>query len=109
MTICLDRRKLLIFIVAYHAEGTIARVIQRIPADQLASDYDIEVLIIDDGSHDRTFEVSVLERELTRYAFPIHVLYNPENQGYGGNQKIGFYYAIENGFDYVVGHAKLIF
>ena len=101
MTICLDRRKLLIFIVAYHAEGTIARVIQRIPADQLASDYDIEVLIIDDGSHDRTFEVSVLERELTRYAFPIHVLYNPENQGYGGNQKIGFYYAIENGFDYV--------
>jgi 2-polyprenyl-3-methyl-5-hydroxy-6-metoxy-1,4-benzoquinol methylase len=29
------------------------------------------------------------------------VLHNPLNQGYGGNQKIGFHYAIENGFDIV--------
>jgi glycosyltransferase involved in cell wall biosynthesis len=29
------------------------------------------------------------------------VLYNPVNQGYGGNQKIGYHYAIENGFDFV--------
>jgi hypothetical protein len=29
------------------------------------------------------------------------VLFNPVNQGYGGNQKIGFHYAIKNGFDYV--------
>jgi SAM-dependent methyltransferase len=30
------------------------------------------------------------------------VLYNPENQGYGGNQKLGYQYAIRHGFDVVV-------
>ena len=59
------------------------------------------MLIIDDASKDRTFELGVRERDGSSYAFPIHVLYNPVNQGYGGNQKIGFHYAIENGFDYV--------
>ena len=29
------------------------------------------------------------------------VLYNPENQGYGGNQKIGYQFAIKNKFDVV--------
>ena len=33
--------------------------------------------------------------------FDVTVLVNPENQGYGGNQKIGFHYAIEGGFDIV--------
>jgi 2-polyprenyl-3-methyl-5-hydroxy-6-metoxy-1,4-benzoquinol methylase len=33
--------------------------------------------------------------------FPIHVLLNPVNQGYGGNQKIGYRYAIDRGFDSV--------
>src|SRR4029078_344169 len=30
------------------------------------------------------------------------VLYNHENQGYGGNQKLGYQYAIRHGFDAVV-------
>ena len=34
-------------------------------------------------------------------AFKLHVLSNPINQGYGGNQKIGYHFAIRNGFDYV--------
>ena len=33
--------------------------------------------------------------------FDLTVLVNPENQGYGGNQKIGFHYAIDNAFDVV--------
>ncbi len=33
--------------------------------------------------------------------FPLHVLFNPVNQGYGGNQKIGYHFAIERGFDFV--------
>src|SRR5262249_13437411 len=33
--------------------------------------------------------------------FKVTVLYNPVNMGYGGNQKIGFHYAIENRFDFV--------
>ena len=33
--------------------------------------------------------------------FPLHVLFNPVNQGYGGNQKIGYHFAIKNDFDFV--------
>lgn len=29
------------------------------------------------------------------------MLFNPVNQGYGGNQKLGYRYAIENGYDFV--------
>jgi len=32
---------------------------------------------------------------------PLRVLFNPINQGYGGNQKIGYHYAIKERFDFV--------
>jgi glycosyltransferase involved in cell wall biosynthesis len=95
-----DRNKrVLIFIVAYNAERTIQDVVRRIPAS--LARYDTEILIIDDSSRDDTFgRAHVLEKD-AETPFPIRVLYNPVNQGYGGNQKIGFRYAIENGFDIV--------
>ena len=94
-----SKKRVLIFIVAYNAERTIEDVIGRIPLS--LTDYDTEILIIDDSSGDRTFELAH-EYEKTRHApFPLTVLFNPVNQGYGGNQKIGFHYAIEKGFDAV--------
>src|ERR1019366_5015669 len=88
--------RVLIFVVAYNAEHTIQSVIQRIP-DSL-SQFDTEILIIDDSSKDQTFHKA---RALGDSRFPMTVLFNPVNQGYGGNQKIGFHYAIEKGFDIV--------
>ena len=88
--------KILIFVVAYNAERTIQSVIQRIP-DSLA-EYHTEILIIDDSSKDQTFRQA---RETENSRFPLTVLFNPVNQGYGGNQKIGFTYAIQKGFDIV--------
>ncbi len=88
--------RLLIFIVAYNAETTITSVLSRIPA-AIAADYDAEILVIDDASKDRTFE----RGRAGSCAFPLTVLYNPVNQGYGGNQKIGYFYAIKHGFDFV--------
>ena len=32
----------------------------------------------------------------------VTVLYNPKNQGYGGNQKIGYHYAVKMNFDAVI-------
>ena len=95
----MPRSRVLIFIVAYHAEATVESVVRRIP-NSLSERYDVDVLIIDDSSRDRTFERS---HELTRsdIRFKIHVLYNPVNQGYGGNQKLGYRYAIEHGYDFV--------
>ena len=91
--------RVLIFIVAYYAETTILQVLARIPA---LEDYEIEVLIIDDGSSDETFAQSEKLRRSGQYRHPLTVLANPVNQGYGGNQKIGYLYAIEHGFDIVV-------
>jgi glycosyltransferase involved in cell wall biosynthesis len=94
------KQRVLIFIVAYHAETTIVDVVRRIPVN-LLQEYDFELLIIDDSSKDKTFERS---HELSLRAdlpFKITVLFNPLNQGYGGNQKLGYHYAIANGFDFV--------
>ena len=41
-------------------------------------------------------------RKLNTYRHRLTVLANPVNQGYGGNQKLGYHYAIEHGFDFVV-------
>ena len=94
------RPRLLVFIVAYNAEKTIEGVLSRIPPS-LLDDYDVETLVIDDSSQDATFDRSETIRRAETLTFPLHVLFNPVNQGYGGNQKIGFHYAIRNGFDYV--------
>ena len=93
------KKRVLIFVVAYNAEHTIQEVVRRIPASLEL--YDTELLIIDDSSGDDTFDrAHDLERPGAA-PFPLTVLHNPVNQGYGGNQKIGFRYAIENGFDIV--------
>jgi glycosyltransferase involved in cell wall biosynthesis len=94
------RPRLLIFIVAYNAAKTIRSVLTRIPA-AMGADYEVDVLIIDDSSKDGTFEQGHEVKREQLIPFPIHVLHNPVNQGYGGNQKIGYQYAIENGFDFV--------
>ncbi len=93
------RPRLLLLIVAYNAESTLCRVLDRIPSEVL-SGYDCEVLVIDDASTDETFARGRSYRE-QRPDLPLMVLRNDENQGYGGNQKVGYLYAIEEGFDIV--------
>ena len=94
------KQRVLIFIVAYHAESTIANVVQRIPTS-LADTYSCDLLIIDDSSRDATFEISHKLSRSNDFPFAIHVLFNPVNQGYGGNQKLGYRYAIDHGYDFV--------
>ncbi len=94
------RKRLLIFVVAYNAERTIESVLARIP-ESLTDQCDVEILVIDDASADRTFERGERVRRDDRLAFPLHVLFNPVNQGYGGNQKIGFHFALNENFDFV--------
>ena len=93
------RPRLLLLIVAYNAESTLCHVLDRIPAEVLAT-YDCEVLVIDDASTDETFARGRSYRR-QRPDLPLTVLRNDENQGYGGNQKVGYLYAIEEGFDIV--------
>jgi glycosyltransferase involved in cell wall biosynthesis/2-polyprenyl-3-methyl-5-hydroxy-6-metoxy-1,4-benzoquinol methylase len=95
-----NKPRVLIFIVAYNAARTLDKVIRRIPLS-LVDTYDVEVLIIDDGSKDETFHAGMRTSAAQEWPFRITVLHNPVNQGYGGNQKIGYHYAIENGYDFV--------
>jgi glycosyltransferase involved in cell wall biosynthesis len=92
--------RLLVLIVAYQAESTICQVLNRIPRT-LSSLCDVEILVIDDASADRTFAIAEGIRRDGSLPFPLHVLANPRNQGYGGNQKIGFHFALERRFDLV--------
>ena len=93
--------RVLVFIVAYNAETTLASVLKRIP--QELREHELDVLVIDDSSQDKTFEVGVrYDRTESQFDFPIIMMRNPVNQGYGGNQKLGYHYAIEHGYDFVV-------
>jgi glycosyltransferase involved in cell wall biosynthesis len=97
----IQKPKLLILVVAYHAEKTIQKVLLRIPA-VLLKEYHVEALVIDDASKDNTFEQAYALKLREKLPFVLHVLYNPINQGYGGNQKIGYHFALKNNFDFVV-------
>jgi glycosyltransferase involved in cell wall biosynthesis len=92
--------RVLVFIVAYNAEKTIREVVFRIPAE-LRNTYEVDVLIIDDSSRDATFEQGHSISKDPALPFPVTVLYNPKNQGYGGNQKLGYHYALREGYDFV--------
>ena len=94
------RPRLLVFIVAHHVERTIDGVLSRIPAS-LSREYDTQVLVLDDASTDRTYERSRDASRAHALPFPVRVLSNAVRQGYGGNQKIGFHYAVTQGFDYI--------
>jgi len=94
------RKRLLIFVVAYFAESTLEEVLERIPRE-LFSTYDCEILVIDDASEDRTLAIGRAYKE-RHPDLRLKVLRNQFNQGYGGNQKLGYTYAIKERFDVVV-------
>ena len=63
--------------------------------------FDVEALAIGDGSADASAEPIPAAGAGIPLPFPLTVLQNPTQQGYGGNQKIGFHYAMQRGFQYV--------
>ena len=93
------RKRLLIFVIAYRAEKTLTWVLSRIP-QSIFEALDCEILVVDDASTDRTFEIGHEWKE-AHSEIRVTVLRNDYNQGYGGNQKVGYTYAIENAFDFV--------
>lgn len=97
-----DTCKILIFIVTYNHEELLPQVLSRIP-ESIWKDKDIHILIIDDGSKDLTFEKArEYQKRFNISPERLLIYHNPDNQGYGGNQKLGYYFAIKNGYDIVV-------
>jgi len=75
---------------AFNEEEAVGRVIDGIRA----YDEGFEIVVVDDGSRDRTADVA--------RACGAHVLRLPFNLGIGGAVQTGFRYAYENGFDLAV-------
>jgi len=93
--------KVLILVLAFNVEKFIEKVILRLPEELKKSPIDFEILIIDDASNDNTLEKIISIRRKYK-DYKIKCLSNKVNLGYGGNQKIGYHYAIKNNFDYIV-------
>src|SRR5437764_2414223 len=88
-----------IFIVTFNAITTLNKVLRRITPDVWRNVE--QVVVFDDASEDATFELAVGIQTMTNLP-KLRVLKNRKNLGYGGNQKAGYRYFIEQGFDVVV-------
>ena len=88
-----------ILVVAYNAASTLAQVLDRIPRDFVPR---IDgILVGDDHSQDSTYLVGLGYQQQSG-ELPLTVVRHPRNLGYGGNQKAGYRWAIENDLDVVV-------
>ena len=90
--------KIGILIVAYNAQDTLAKVLDRIPTD-FATQID-SILVCDDASTDDTHNVGL--RYQSNSKLPLTIVRHQINLGYGGNQKTGYQWALEKNLDLVV-------
>lgn len=88
-----------ILIVAYNALTTLSKVLKRITPEVWRNVE--QVVVFDDASQDETYELAVGIQAMTNLP-KLRVIKHPKNLGYGGNQKAGYRYFIEQGFDVVV-------
>lgn len=86
--------------MAYNAASTLAKVLDRIPRDFIPRIS--QILICDNASEDQTYLVGLGYKQVDGRKLPLEVLRNPKNVGYGGNQKIGYEWAIAHELDIVV-------
>ncbi len=82
-------KRIIVVLPAYNAELTLRQTHAEIPRA-----YIDEVLLVDDGSSDRTVEVA--------QSLGIPTIVHARNQGYGGNQKTCYQAALRMGADVVV-------
>ncbi len=92
------KKKVGVLVVAYNAVTTLAKVLDRIPAE-VRPEIE-EVIVSDDHSQDSTYLVGLGYKQMSD--LPITLIRHPVNLGYGGNQKAGYKLAIEHGLDVVV-------
>lgn len=90
--------KIGLFIIAYNAVNHLNKTIARIPKE-VYDDVE-EIFVIDDCSSDNSYYAALGYK--AQYGIDkLTVHRNEKNQGYGGNQKVGYQYAIDRGLDIV--------
>lgn len=92
--------RILVFVVAYEAERHLCSVFERVPENWLHRE-DVHFVCIDDASTDGGADLLrdwLAERNVEN----VTILKNRANQGYGGNQKLGYRIAVDGGYDFVI-------
>ncbi len=94
-----DRPRILIVVAAREAGPPLAELLGRIPAslDEMG---EVQVLVVHGGDCDAAPELAVRLEDACR--FPLTAFRDPTDPGHGGKQKLGYAYALRNGFDLVV-------
>ncbi len=88
-----------ILVVAYNAESTLAKVLDRVPAEFRPRIS--QIFVCDDASQDSTYLVGLGYKQIAP-ELPLKIIRHPGNLGYGGNQKAGYRLAIDHDLDIVV-------
>ncbi len=91
--------KILLFIPAYNCKEQIIRVLNKL--DDSFMQFINHTIIVNNCSLDDTEAIAVewlKEHDVSN----VTALRNDSNIGYGGNHKVGFQYAIDHGFDYII-------
>lgn len=84
-----NRIKVVVVMPAYNAEKTLGKTYRDLPKEYTGS-----VILVDDGSHDKTVRVAK--------KLGIKTYVHPQNRGYGGNQKTCYTLALSEGAGIVV-------
>lgn len=94
----MTKPRIAIFVIAYNAVKHLIDTLNRIPPE--VYEQVEEIFVVDDCSSDNTYYAALgYKNEANVQKLTVHR--NETNQGYGGNQKVGYRYAIERGFDVV--------
>lgn len=75
---------------SYNEEGNLERVLKELLAELPGFFADFEVIVVNDGSSDRTGEIA---DKIAAKEAAVRVIHHPENRGYGGALKSGYYAA----------------
>jgi len=80
-------------------EKLVLGILNQIPKSVASWDHEILILINSSGdSISKAVDNSIKKHK----SFNIRILFNLQHLGYGGNQKLAFYYAIKHNFDFVL-------
>ena len=90
--------KIGVLIVAFNAQETLTKVLDRIPSE-FVKQIDA-ILVCDDASTDDTHKVGLSYQSKSQ--LPLTIVRHEINLGYGGNQKTGYQWALEKNLDLVV-------
>ena len=99
-----DKPSISAFFPAYNDAGTISSMVITVllTLRELTDDY--EVLVVNDGSADHT--AAVLDELARVYPDEVRIIHHPQNRGYGGALRSGFYGAAKEWIFYTDGDAQ---